>query len=105
MADKVEVETGDVTRLPFPDASFDAVVSMTMLHNVSSSGARDQALRELVRVLKSGGRIAIFDLRHTSRYMEVLQGAGMKVRDLGCDFLWFLPCRSLLAQKPETGSP
>ena len=103
VADRVAVETGDITRLPFADASFDAVVSMTVIHNIPSREARDQALRELVRVLKPGGRIALFDLLHASRYAEVLQGAGMKVRDLGYDLLWFLPCHTLLAQKPEAG--
>ena len=104
VADRVEVETGDITRLPFADASFDVVVSMTVIHNIPSRDARDQALRELVRVLKPGGRIAIFDLLHTSRYKEVLQRAGMKVRDLGYDLLWFLPGHSLLALKPEPGN-
>jgi ubiquinone/menaquinone biosynthesis C-methylase UbiE len=98
VADRVDVETGDITRLPFPDASFDAVISMTVIHNIPSRDDRDQALREFVRVLKPGGRIAIFDLLHTSRYSEVLQGAGMKVEDLGHDLLWLLPCRSLLAR-------
>jgi arsenite methyltransferase len=100
VADRVEVQTGDITRLPFSDASFDAVISMTVIHNIPSRDARDHALRELVRVLKPGGRIALFDLLHTSRYTEILQGAGMKVRELGRDRLWLLPCRSLLAQKP-----
>jgi arsenite methyltransferase len=99
VADRVQVETGDITRLPFDDASFDAVISMTVIHNIPSRDARDQALRELVRVLKPGGRLAIFDLLHASRYTEVLQGAGMKVLDLGYDRLWFLRCRSLLAHK------
>ena len=103
VADRVDVETGDITRLPFPDASFDAVISMTVLHNIRSRDGRDQALRELVRVLKPGGRIALFDLLHTSRYTEVLQGAGMKVEDLGHDLMWLLPCRSLLAHK--AGNP
>jgi arsenite methyltransferase len=61
VADRVEVETGDITQLPFSDASFDAVISMTVIHNIPSRDARDRALRELVRVLKPGGRIAIFD--------------------------------------------
>ena len=100
VADRVEVETGDVTKLPFPDASFDAVITMTVLHNIPTRSARDRALRELVRVLRPGGRIAIFDLLHTSRYAEVLQQAGLEVRDLGRDLLWLLPCRSLLARKP-----
>jgi SAM-dependent methyltransferase len=100
VAERVEVETGDITRLPFSDRSFDAVISMTVMHNIPSRDERDRALSELVRVLKPGGRMAIFDLLHTARYAEVLQGAGMKVRDLGTDLLWFLPGHSLLAQKP-----
>jgi arsenite methyltransferase len=99
VADRVEVETGDITRLPFADASFDAVISMTVIHNIPSRDGRDQALRELVRVLKPGGRLAIFDLLYAARYRQVLQGAGMKVRDLGYDRLWFLRCNSLLAHK------
>lgn len=99
VADRVEVETGDITRLPFPDASFDAVVSITTIHNIPSRDLRDQALNELMRVLKPGGRIAIFDILHTSRYAEVLQRAGMVVRDIGHDRLWLLSGRSLLAQK------
>ena len=101
VADKVEVETGDITRLPFADASFDAVISMTVIHNIHSRDLRDQALRELMRVLKPGGRIAIFDLLHVSRYAEVLRGNGMTVRDMGHDRLWLLSGRSLLAEKPE----
>lgn len=72
---------------------------MTVIHNIPSREARDSALRELVRVLKPGGRLALFDLLHASRYTQVLQDAGMQVRDLGYDLLWFLPCHTLLAQK------
>jgi SAM-dependent methyltransferase len=104
VADRVEVKTGDITRLPFPDASFDAVISMTVIHNIPSRAARDAALAELVRVLKPGGRMAIFDLMHTSRYAEVLRSAGLKVQDLSRDFLWLLPCRSLIAEKAGAGS-
>jgi len=100
VANLIEVRTGDITRLPFSDASFDAVISMTVIHNIPSRQARDEAIRELVRVLKPGGRIAIFDLLHMSRYAEILQGAGMHVEDLARDFIWLLPSRSLLAQKP-----
>ncbi len=100
VADRVEVETGDITRLPFGDATFDAVISMTVIHNIPSRDERDQAVRELVRVLKPGGRIAIFDLLHTDRYAEILREAGMTVESLGQDRLWLMPCRSLLARKP-----
>jgi arsenite methyltransferase len=105
VADRVEVETGDITSLSFPDASFDVVISMTVIHNIPSPEARDHAVRELARVLKPGGRIALFDLLHTARYTEILREAGLQVRDLGYDLMWFLPCRSLLARKPEAGAP
>ncbi|GLQ96540.1 type 11 methyltransferase [Dyella mobilis] len=104
VADRVDVKTGDITRLPFPDASFDVVVSMTVIHNISSQALRDQALCELVRVLKPGGRIAVFDLRHGERYAEVLQRAGLTVRDISHDRLWLLSGRSLLAQKTRFDS-
>jgi SAM-dependent methyltransferase len=100
VADKIEVETGDITRLPFADASFDAIISMTVIHNIRSRDGRDRAIGELIRVLKPGGRIAIFDLLHTARYAALMQQAGLAVRDLGTDFLWGFRCRSLLAQKP-----
>jgi ubiquinone/menaquinone biosynthesis C-methylase UbiE len=78
---------------------------MIVIHNIPSRPGRDEALRELVRVLKPGGRMVIFDLMHASRYIQVLQDAGMKVEVLSRDFLWLLPCRSLLARKPsQTGS-
>jgi arsenite methyltransferase len=107
VVDRVEVQTGDITQLPFPDASFDAVVSMTVIHNIPSRDLRDQTVRELIRVLKPGGRIAIFDLgRRTSRrYMEVLQGAGMTVREIGHHRLWLLPGHSLLAENPGRRHP
>jgi ubiquinone/menaquinone biosynthesis C-methylase UbiE len=100
VANRVVVETGDITKLPFADASFDAVISMTVIHNIPSRAGRDAAVRELVRVLKPGGRMAIYDLMHTARYAEVLQDAGMTVQVLSRHFLWLLPSRSLLARKP-----
>jgi SAM-dependent methyltransferase len=49
---------GDATAMPFPDASFDAAVCLTMLHHVPSAALRDQLLREAARVLRPGGVLA-----------------------------------------------
>jgi ubiquinone/menaquinone biosynthesis C-methylase UbiE len=49
---------GDVTRLPFGDASFDLIVSSLSLHHWDDPGA---ARPELARVLRPGGRIVIYD--------------------------------------------
>lgn len=48
----------DALRLPFPDRSFDAVVSGFLLRNVTDL---DQALHEQYRVLRPGGRMVALD--------------------------------------------
>jgi ubiquinone/menaquinone biosynthesis C-methylase UbiE len=99
VANRVAVETGDITKLPFADASFDAIISMIVIHNIPSQAGRDQAIHELVRVLKPGGRMVIYDLLHTARYAQVLRDAGVTVEVLSRNYLWLLPSRSLLARK------
>ncbi len=50
--------TADALRLPFNDASFDAVVSGFLMRNVIDL---QKAIQEQHRVLKNGGRIVILD--------------------------------------------
>jgi ubiquinone/menaquinone biosynthesis C-methylase UbiE len=57
--DRVDVKQADATQLPFPDESFDAVVSFIMLHHVVDW---EKALAEAARVLRPGGRLLGFDL-------------------------------------------
>ncbi|MGP3983933.1 demethylmenaquinone methyltransferase [Streptomyces sp. KR80] len=52
---------GDATRLPFADASFDAVTISFGLRNVQDT---DAALAELLRVTKPGGRLVICEFSH-----------------------------------------
>ena len=56
------VRTADATSLPFPDDSFDSVVSCLMLHHVIDWEA---ALREVFRVLRPGGVFVGYDLVRT----------------------------------------
>ncbi len=49
--------------LPFPDRSFDAILTGFCLRNVSDL---DQALREIYRILKPGGRMACLDFSKPS---------------------------------------
>lgn len=67
----------DATSLPFPDASFDAVVSCLMLHHV---GNWEAAVSEVSRVLRPGGRFVGYDLHDTvvSRVIHRIDG----IRDL-----------------------
>ena len=59
LGDRVEFREGDALRLPFPAHSFDAAVCATVLSHVPRGEA---AIPELVRVLRSGGRLGVFDL-------------------------------------------
>jgi SAM-dependent methyltransferase len=59
IGDRCVFREGDALRLPFPDASFDVVVSVTVLCHVENGAA---AIPEFVRVLKPGGRAGVFDL-------------------------------------------
>lgn len=56
----IEWRRGDATDLPFPDESFDAVLSQQALQFVEDPAA---ALREIHRVLAPDGRIAVSVLR------------------------------------------
>jgi len=54
----IELHAGDSHSLDIPDASFDAVVAHTLLSHVEDQLG---VLKEIVRIVKPGGRIGIFD--------------------------------------------
>lgn len=54
-------ETAPVQALPFPDATFDAVLSSLMLHHLGDDG-RSQGTHEIARVLRPGGRFLAVDI-------------------------------------------
>jgi arsenite methyltransferase len=94
VGDRVHIETGDMRKLPFPDASFDVVVSSLAIHNIRSNAERKRAIVDGFRVLKPGGRVAIADIRATALYEEVLRAVGavnVERRRLGWRFWWGNP--------------
>lgn len=60
LEEQVHFESGNVAQLPYPDQSFDVVVSTISMHHWSEL---EQPLRELYRVLRPGGRLWIYDFR------------------------------------------
>jgi SAM-dependent methyltransferase len=104
LAGRAQTVVADVQSLPFPDESFDLVVSLETLEHVPDP---DRGLAELVRVTRRGGRLIVTTpnylglvglyrvyLRLTGRrFTEMgqpvnnpltLVGRVMKLRKLGC---------------------
>ena len=60
---RATVEPADATDLPFEDGRFSMVLSCAMLHHVVDW---EKALAEVSRVLRPGGVLVGFDLRHVA---------------------------------------
>ena len=101
VAEKVELRSEDASRMSFPDASFDVVLSNLCIHNIPGQAGRDRACREIVRVLRPGGRAVISDYRLTKKYAAVFAEEGCAVEWRGP--FWgdtFPPLKMFVARKP-----
>ncbi|MES2273770.1 MAG: class I SAM-dependent methyltransferase [Chlamydiota bacterium] len=98
--DRVEVLTADMCELPFPDQTFDLVVSSLAIHNLPDSEDRTQALKETLRVLKPGGRFALLDLKNGPEYAAILrQNGGIAVKLSSPHYHYFPPVRIVKGKK------
>jgi SAM-dependent methyltransferase len=79
LGDAIEFEPGNAEALPYPDNTFDVVLSVTLIEECHA----DKALSEMVRVLKPGGRAMI------------------KVRACDMNVLWNLPVDADIKAKAE----
>lgn len=75
---QVSTRIADVTRLPYDDASFDAVTSYLMLHHVVDWRP---AVAEAARVLRPGGVLVGYDLTDTplSRLVHLLDRSPVRM--------------------------
>ena len=71
--------------LPFPDNSFDVLLSSLAIHNIPDPAGRQQAIDEAVRVLKPGGKLMIADMHAARQYAAHLRTLGMV--DVTCHML------------------
>ena len=74
---KIEIHSGDMRKMPFASGSFDTITSSWAIHNIHDKAEREKALQEIIRVLKSGGRLAILDIDHAPGYAEFFKNNGI----------------------------
>lgn len=105
VGERVSFEEGDVREMKFSRASFDKVISSFALHAIKSRRERTQAVKDMVKVLKPGGQIALLDILHTGEYVKAMEAAGIKgVQRSGMKFLYCMPTRHVIGYKPMTES-
>jgi arsenite methyltransferase len=101
VADRVEVLDGDMRTLPFADASFDCAIACLAIHNVAGAEDRAAACREIARVLRPGGRVAVLDFSSTREYVRAFERYGLdEVARSGLRWRMYPPVRLVTARKP-----
>jgi arsenite methyltransferase len=103
VADRVEVHDGDMRKLPFAKATFDAAVAQFAIHNIPSHAGRREAIREISRVLKPGGQVALSDMKSVGLYADELRKSGMAEVKISLPSFWtWPPSRIVTARKPPS---
>ena len=69
----VKFEIGFTNNLPYPDASFDRVLSSIMIHHLKTPD-KEKTAREIYRVLKPGGQLHVIDFGKPSTFYGKLLG-------------------------------
>jgi len=98
--DKVELRNADARKMPFPDGSFDCVLSNLCLHNIPNQEGRFAACREIARVLKPGGVAIISDFMHTDEYAKAFREDDLETTSSFSFLLAPMFLRIVKARKP-----
>jgi arsenite methyltransferase len=97
---RVQVDTGDMRKLPYPRNSFDRVTVHLALHRLNSRLDRINTLQEILRVLKPKGLLALQDYQYLHQTLEDLNSLHFKnITVSKYKFFFFPPVRMVLAYK------
>lgn len=67
VSDRVSFRQGNLLNIPFPENSFDLVTAGSVLHEIHGTELRLQALGEIMRVLKPGGKFVSVEMLRDRR--------------------------------------
>jgi len=86
----MDFSLADAAELPYPSESFDLILAFTLLSSIVEAGARRAAASEILRVLRPGGTLMIYDFWVNPRNPDVRPLGRSEVRRLfaGCAFDW-----------------
>lgn len=89
VADRVSLQNEDARHLPYDNESFEVIVSGLTMHHLGFD--TEKALAEMIRVLKPGGRMAIYDEPSTIFYSaKLMRQHGLQVEKKGMDMVFGL---------------
>jgi arsenite methyltransferase len=101
VAERIELKAADFQELPLPDASIDVILSSLAIQSIDHAAGREGAIREMARVLKPGGQLAVADTRYTQEYEQFLHSLGWEqTQCLSPGPSFVTPARVLRAVKP-----
>lgn len=80
MEDRVEVKQGDAQDLSFPAGSLDVVISNFVVHEMKDRSAQRKMMREIARVLRPGGHVALVDFIFTDDCVKDPSSSGVESR-------------------------
>ena len=77
----------DARDMTFDSETFDVVVSTFAFHHIGNSESRRKAAEEIVRVLKPGGKVFVYDAGFSLNELEeTMRHAGLNVQRHGDKF-------------------
>jgi len=87
VADRVTLQNEDARQLPFDNESFDVIISGLTMHHLGYD--TDKAMNEMTRVLRPGGRMAIYDEPSTVFYSaKLMRQNGLQVEKKSMDMVF-----------------